>query len=208
MNQIPPFISNSDDDMHCVTAVYRMLYKHFFDEDYTWEQIEDIAKAIPGKGTWTFVVDTALAKRGIKIINVEPVDYQKLYEQGPVYLKELYGQETADYYLNRSNIASVTGEIPEFLKHVTHLTRQSSTEEIIDLLKQGKLVGAEINSSILNKKEGFSLHFVLLYAVEGDAIIMHDPGLPPKPARRVPVEDFRAAFEHPGGSWTIHTYEK
>ncbi len=36
----PPFIKNSDDNMHCVNAVFRMVYKHFFDKDFTWENID------------------------------------------------------------------------------------------------------------------------------------------------------------------------
>lgn len=208
MNQIPPYVGNSDDDMHCVTAVYRMLYLHFFDEEYSWEQIEDIACATPGKGTWTFVADTALARRGIAVTNIEPVDYKALHDQGPKYLRGLYGDDMANYYIERSNIANVIKYIPDFLKVVHHETRKSNTREVCKLVKQGKLVGVEVNSSILNKQKGFNLHFVLVYDCTKTHVIFHDPGLPPIPSRKVTIAAFRKCFEHAGGSCSAHVYEK
>lgn len=203
-----PFISNSDDDMHCVTAVYRMLYKHFFDEEYTWEQIEDLARATPGKGTWTFVADTALARRGVSVTNIEPVDYQALYKQGPKYLRTLYGDKMADYYLERSNIADVIQFIPEFLQVVHHETRKSTTSEVLKYVRLGKLVGVEVNSSILNKQKGFNLHFILVYDCTKSHVIFHDPGLPAKPSRKITIKQFTKCFEHAGGSCSAHIYEK
>lgn len=208
MNPTPPFIANSDDDMHCVTAVYRMLYLHFFHEEYSWEQIEDLARATPGKGTWTFVADTALARRGIHVTNIEPVDYNALHMQGPTYLRSLYGDKMADYYLKRSNIADVIQYIPEFLKTVRHETRKSNTREVCKFVRQGKLVGVEVNSSILNKQKGFNLHFVLVYDCDKTHVTFHDPGLPAHPARKITIAAFKKCFEHAGGSCSAHTYEK
>ena len=204
----PPFIANSNDDMHCVTAVYRMLYLYFFQEEYSWEQIEDLAQATPGKGTWTFVADTALANRGVHITNIEPVDYEALYTQGPKYLRTLYGDKMADYYLERSNIADVIKYIPDFLQVVRHKTRKSTTAEVLRFVHQGKLVGVEINSSILNKTKGFSLHFVLIYDCTKTHVIFHDPGLPAIPSRKITINRFKKCFEHAGGSSSAHVYEK
>ncbi len=208
MRTPPPFVSNSDDDMHCVTAVYRMLYSYFFGEEYTWEQIEDIARATAGKGTWTFVADSALARRGIVVTNIEPVDYEELHAQGPKYLRSLYGDKMADYYLERSNIAEVIQYIPDFLRLVHHETRKSNTKEVLGFVRAGKLVGVEVNSSILNKKKGFNLHFILLYDCTKTHVLFHDPGLPPKPSRKISIKRFKECFEHAGGSCSAHVYEK
>lgn len=208
MRTSPPFVANSDDDMHCVTAVYRMLYLYFFQEEYSWEQIEDLARATPGKGTWTFVADTALAGRGIRITNIEPVDYEALYKQGPKYLRTLYGDKMADYYLERSNIADVIQYIPDFLGVVRHETRKSKTAEVLKYVRSGKLVGVEVNSSILNRQKGFNLHFVLVYNCTKTHVIFHDPGLPAMPHRKITIKKFKECFEHAGGSCSAHVYEK
>ena len=65
MKKIPPFIANSKDGMHCVNAVFRMVHKHFLGRDLSWKEIDELTKAVTGKGTWTFVGEMEFAKRGL-----------------------------------------------------------------------------------------------------------------------------------------------
>lgn len=199
----PPFIKNSGDDMHCVNAVFRMVYKHFFDKDFTWEEIDKLTKAISGKATWTFVGEMEFAKRGLQVKNIEPVNYKKLHKEGVNYLTKILGKDTANYYLEKSNIVSVIKYIPEYLKNVRHETRRASINEIVQFLKEGNLIGAEVNSRILNHKPGFSLHFILLYGFDGKNIILHDPGLPPIEARKITLEEFDKCFNFKGANGGI-----
>ncbi len=171
MKKVPPFIQNSKDNTHCVNAVFRMVYKYYFNEDFTWEEIDALTKAVPGKSTWTLVGEMEFAKRGLKITNIELTDYEKLYQEKENYFKNLK-KEVADYHLQKSNILSVIKYIPEYLKDVRHETRRPAVPEIINLLKKGSLIGAEINAQILNNKPGFSLHFVLLYDFDGKNILL------------------------------------
>lgn len=98
--------------------------------------------------------------------------------------------------------------IPEYLKYVTHETHNASPEEIIVALNKGYLIGAEVNSSILNKKDGFDLHFVLLYDFDGENIILHDPGLPAIEGRKMSLEEFSACFGYEGASQGITLFKK
>jgi hypothetical protein len=148
------------------------------------------------------------AKKGLEIINIETTDYQKLYKQGVDYLKTIVGKETAEYYLEKTNIASVLNFIPEYLKWVKHETREAEIKEIIKFLKEGCIVGAEINSRILNKKEGFSLHYVLLYDFDGENIVLHDPGFPAIEARKVSLDEFERCFCFSGASRSITVFRK
>ena len=208
MKRIPPFVSNSGDDTHCVNAVFRMVLKHYNNQDMTWEEIDMLTKAIPSKGTWTVGGDIALAKRGIKVRNIEPVDYDRLYKEGTKYLQQVFGADTTKYYLERSNIAFVIPDIPEFLRLVPHETRRASIEEIISFLHKDNLVGVTLNSSILNSKPGFMLHYVLLYDFDGIHFSLHDPGLPPHPSRRISRETFETSFVYPGGNGGIEIFSK
>lgn len=196
--------------MHCVNAVFRMVYKHFFGKDFTWEEIDKLTKAIQGKATWTFIGEMEFAKKGLKVKNIEPVDYEKLHRDGVDYLTQIVGKDTADYYLKKSNIGSVIKYIPEYLKNVVHETRRATVEEIVQLLKVGNLIDAEVNSRILNHKPGFSLHFVLLYGFDGKHIILHDPGLPPIRSRKISLEEFDKCFNFKGanGGITVFSYER
>jgi len=147
-------------------------------------------------------------KRGLRVKNIEPISYRRLYREGVSYLKEAVGKQTAEYYLKKSNIASVLQYIPEYLKTVKHETRRSSLKEIIKLLKEGCLIGAEINSRILNQKPGFSLHFVLLYDFDGKNIIIHDPGKPPLRSRKVSLDEFDRCFNFPGANGGITIFQR
>ena len=97
VTKTPPFVQNSSDDMHCVNAVFRMVSQHYLQRDFTWEEIDALTKATPGKATWTFVGEMEFAKMGLHITNIEPIDHRRLYEEGAAYLASVVGKDTADY---------------------------------------------------------------------------------------------------------------
>lgn len=200
MNKVPPFVPNSDDDIHCVNAVFRMISQHFFGRDYTWKEIDALTHAEPGKGTWTFIAETEFAKLGLNVKNIEPLDYRRLHQEGVAYLAEMVGEDTYEYMVQRTNIQSVLKYIPEFMERVCHETRRAETREIVEYVQQNKLVAAEVNARILNNQAGLSLHFVLLYDFDGENILLHDPGSPPVASRKVSVSDFEKAFAFEGAN--------
>lgn len=202
-----PFVANHPDNMHCVNAVFRMVHQYFFKKDLSWEEIDLLTHAIPGKATWTFVGEMEFVKKGLGVSNIEPVDYQKLYDKGVNYLTGIVGEQTAKYYLEKSNIASVLPYIPEYLKTVEHEARRASLKEIIGFLKQGVLIGAEVNSKILNQKEGFDLHFILLYDFDGKNFILHDPGFPPIKSRKVDIKEFNQCFNFKGANGGVVVFK-
>lgn len=202
------FVSNSEDNMHCVNAVFRMVHQYFFGVDLTWDEIDKLTKAVPGKATWTFIGEMEFAKKGLDVTNIEPVDYQLLFEKSENYLTEIVGKDTANYYLTKSNIASVIPIIPEYLKIVKHETRRATVSEMIEDLKQGALIGAEVNSRILNSRPGFSLHFILLYDYDEENLMVHDPGLPPIEARKVSLDEFDKCFNFEGANGGITVFRK
>lgn len=94
----------------------------------------------------------------------------------------------------KSNLLEVKDDIPEFLKLVNHETRKATIKDIDNFLADGYLVGAEVNSHILNKKEGFSLHFVLVRSGNNRNYIINDPGLPPIENRVITKDEFILAL--------------
>ena len=185
-----------------------MIFKHFLNKDYSWNEIDTIGKAIPGKGTWTVPLAIAAAKHGIEVKNIERTDYKKLQSGGVTYLREAFGEKTATYYIERSNVASILDDIPEFLRLVPHESRKATIEEIGQYLNEGKLVAAEINSGALNNHDSFNLHLVLLYNTNGSNVTFHDPGLPPVPSRKITASEFIECFAYPGASQGIDVFSK
>lgn len=202
MNSIP-FVENHPDDMHCVSAVFRMIHQYYFGYDLSWGQIDELMKATAGKATWTFVGETEFAKKGLAVKNIEPLDYEKLHMEGMEYLKSIMNEDVYRYHQTKSNIQSVIPHIPAYLKHVTHETRKTLTKELIGELKKGNLVAVEVNARILNDLPGFNLHMVLLYGYDGKHIFLHDPGLPPRKARKVSVKKFEQCFNFMGANGAV-----
>lgn len=180
--------------MHCSQSVFRSLFEYLCNEKYSWEEIDKLTKTIQGKGSWTMAAYIELAKRGVEVINLEPFDYAQYYQEGVPYLERTFDHNTVQYYLTKSNLLTVRDDIPEFLRLVYHESRRASIEEIDQFLDNGYLIGTEINSRILNKKPGFSLHYVLIKGREGDNYIINDPGLPPLENRLVSKKEFMEAL--------------
>ena len=200
------FYPNHPDGMHCGQAVFRSLFHYFFDEDLSWEQIDKIAKNIPGKGAWTMAAEIELSKRGVEVVNIEPFDYERFYQEGIDYLHSHFNNETVEYYLERSNLLSVKDDIPTFLRLVHHETRRASIEDIDTMLEKGYLIGAEINARTLNNKPGFALHYVLIRAGYAGSYNINDPGggsAPPIENRTVSKADFMRALGEDGANGEV-----
>lgn len=197
------FYPNTPDNMHCSQAVFRSLFKYFFDEELSWEEIDKITKAIPGRGSWTMAAYIELANRDVEVVNIEEFDYQRFYNERVEYLKEIYNDDAIKYTLEKSNLLSVRDDIPEFLQKVKRIKRKATIKDFDKLLDNGYLVGTVLNSRVLNEKEGFSLHYVLIKEKEGNKYIINDPGLPPVENRKVTKDQLLQAFQASGGGGEV-----
>jgi len=157
-----------------------------------------MSKKQPGKGTWWFPMIAELKRLDIDITYIEAFDYQEYFLEGSGYLEAFYGKETAAWFIAKSNINDVRSAIPEFLAGTDLINRPATMKDIIDLLDDGWLVGAEINTKILLKQAGFNGHMVLIYAHKDNAFIVHDPGLPAKPHRLIDKQKFSQSWMYSG----------
>ena len=211
MNRNIRFYPNHEDNQHCSQAVFRSLFNYFFDKELSWEEIDQIAKTIQGKAAWTIPEHIELARRGVEIINIEPFDYEKFYRKGIPYLISNFEEKTANYYLEKSNLLLVRDMIPAFLSLVKHETRKATLTDIDGLLEKGYLIGAEINSRILNKKSGFNLHYILIKNKDGEKYIINDPGgtsSPPWENRVILKSDFVQALGESGANGEVSALRK
>lgn len=194
-----PFFSNTKDGTHCVQATFRSMLKHFLpSQEFSWEELDKLSKKEEGKGTWWFPLLLEIQKLGIEIIDISPFDLSRYYEEGEKYLLATQHQEVVDFMLTKSNLKKVRKYIPEFLKKIDFQNRAATLEELKKFVKDGWLVGVDLNSRTLNKKEGYSSHMVTVFGCKDGYIIFHDPGLPPCPRRVVSENLFLQAWEYGG----------
>lgn len=89
------------------------------------------------------------------------------------------------WMLQHSNILDMSKFIPDFLKTIKYQCRNATNADISKMLNDDRLVFVTLNSRALNDEEGYSDHAVLIIDEDRDDFIVHDPGLPPRPYRRV-----------------------
>lgn len=180
-----PFYPNHDDDMHCMVAVYRSVIQFFTRKRLTWEQADELVGYQSGRAAWSLRALTTLAAMGFDIRTVENFDYRAYAARGEAYLKEFYPPQELEWQFAHSNILEIKPLIPQFLKTVQWEQRRPSLKDIDNMLAEGRLVSVTLNSCVLNNVPGYACHAVLILDVEDDTYTIHDPGLPPRPERRV-----------------------
>jgi len=182
-----PFYGNHDDNLHCCLAVYRMLFEHFMGRTLGWEDLEKMSGFQPGKAAWTLTMWERMARQGFDIQMIEPFDYEKYGIEGEPYLKTYFTPPEYDWQLKTTNILEIRPYIASFLKQQRIENRRPRLKDIDDLLDEDRLVFMTLNSQILADKEGFTTHAVLVIDKDEDDYIVHDPGLPPAPYRKIPA---------------------
>jgi RluA family pseudouridine synthase len=183
MNKVP-FYGNLEDDMHCAVAVQRSIIEHFTGRKVSWQYIEKLSGFQNSKAAWTVDMWTRLAKQGFDIRMIEEFDYRRFAAEGEAYLHEHFPPAAAKWQLEHSNILELT-HLDEFLAIVKPERRRPTLQDIDGMLDEGRLVFTVLNSRELNGKPGYSAHAVLVLEKAGEDYIIHDPGLPPHPNRRV-----------------------
>jgi hypothetical protein len=197
MIPLVPFFGNPD-STHCFQAVLMMALKYFYPcEDYTWDELDQLTGKKPDKWTWRTRALVELKRRGMDVVNWGNFDHKEFVERGASYLNDFFGVEKARIQIEHCDLEYEIENAREWVKVVQNKFGLPTLEDIRELLDIGYLVICNVNSKILNQQEGYSGHFVVIYDVEDDFVLMHDPGPPHLPERRVSYEVFLKAWEYP-----------
>ncbi len=192
-----PFYKNLSDKTHCFQACLKMIFKYFFPErDYSFKELDKISKKKKNKWTWPMAALLFLRKNGLKVKFHAELDYKKFAKNGEYYLKELYPKD-AEKIIEMSDISAEIKNTKEMLKYNIFSVKRISLKDIFRKFQQSYLIIFNINSRIVNRKKGFCGHFVLLTGFDKNNIFIHDPGLPPKPNRKVSKKLFLKAWQYP-----------
>ena len=54
-----------------------------------------------------------------------------------------------------------------------------------------------MNANALDDEEGYTGHFIVIFEYDKKGFLLHDPGLPPRPNRKVSYENFTKAWQYP-----------
>jgi len=181
-----PFYPNHPDDNHCAVACYRMILEYFLDKKTNWLEADKFTGFKNHKAVWTMEALLKSVQLGLDIRMIDPFDYQKYYEIGDDYLKTIWSTEEMAW--QKKHAQPIRRElIPEFSEKIEREVRSPSLDDLDEMLDEGRLVFLTIDSGVLNNHR-YTSHAALAIGKTDKFYIIHDPGLPGRPNRRVSRE--------------------
>ena len=210
--RIPPFYENFD-NLHCAQCVLRGILEYFEPEEvWDWDTWDQFTGKEPGKWTWPFKGQVNMAERGYTVRAISDADLQKYLDVG-IYecLVERLGKEAADKQKEMADLAKVREELEQLLSHslVKKEQRIPTLKDIQDMLDEGFLIYASLNAAVLDGKEGYASHVVLVYDMDDKFVYIHDSGMPSSEAQQLPIDLYVKASTTPTESkWSIIGYKK
>jgi hypothetical protein len=183
-----PFYANRADNMSCMLASIRSALEYFTDKQYTWEQLEDMTGYKPNTAAWTVKVWVELARQGFAIRMIEKFDYRRYQAERRAYLEQVFSDQKLAWQEEHTHLLQIAPLLPDFLQTVQQEMRSPQLADIDAMLAEGYLVTVQLNSRVLDGREGFAGHMILVHGKDGDEYIAHDPGLPPKENSRITSE--------------------
>ena len=194
-----PFFPNTGDGTHCFQASLMMAFGVVMpDKKFTYDELDQISAKQPGKWTWPTAAMLWMLENGLEVKLIEDFDYKEFVERGEDYIVERYGREVGEAQAKNSDIERELDFSRRFMKIAPLETRIPTLDDIQSELNRGAVVIVNLNSAILNDKNGYAGHFVVVTDINDEVIRIHDPGLPPHSDMEVPVKKFLDAWAYPG----------
>ncbi len=197
-NRIVPFFSNTPDDTHCFQAALKMVLKYFLPEkEFTFDELDKLTAKKEGLWTWATQGILNLHQMGFDIIDIDGFEIEKFIKNGNKYLITKYGEEVGKAQIENSDIDQEREIFKKYLPLKIHKTALPTLTLIKDLINKGYLVVCNVNAYALDKEENYAGHFVVISDYDAKGFLLHDPGLPPYPNRKVSYKNFTRAWEYP-----------
>ncbi|MBI4126119.1 MAG: hypothetical protein HY465_01360 [Deltaproteobacteria bacterium] len=193
-----PFYPNTGDGTHCWQAALKMALKVFEpDRDYSYDELDTISAKLPGKWTWPTAAMLWLLKRGYDVRLIEESDYRALADRGEAYILEKCGEEVGRTQIAMSEMKQEVIFAREFAVTAPLEVRLPTIKDFQQFLKDGSIIICNINAACLAGQAGYSGHFVVVCEMGEKDVLLHDPGLPPRPWLTVTRKVFEAALGYP-----------
>jgi hypothetical protein len=198
VNYDVPFIANTKDNLHCMQSAWMMAIKYFKPEfQMDWDEFSDVTGFEEDKGTWAMAGLLWLKKQGFDVIHIASFDYNEFARTGGQYLIKRNGKDAGGWMIRHSNLPLEQKRGSQLAKSGIWNRRVAQISDIKKYLDNGYLVICTINIRKLDKLEGYFGHVVVVKGYDDKKLLLHDPGLPGKPDRKVTYKEFEAAWGDP-----------
>ncbi len=196
--RIAPYFANTSDNTHCYQASMRMVLKYFLPKkNFSWKKLEELSAKKEGKWTWPTQMQINLQKMGLELIVIDKFDIDSFIAKGGSYLVKIWGKEMGEAQIRHSDIEQERRLFKTYKKLIKSERRAPTLRDLKRLIRNGYLIECNVNSAALNKRKGYAGHSVLVFDYNKSHIILHDPGLPAHPHRKVTNALFKKAWMYP-----------
>lgn len=192
--QTPVFIPNTPDNLHCTQACLMMVMNDL-GRPITLKEAERMTDFSPDLYTWVPRMMVELQKHAPGVEVWDDMDYQRFAAEGEEFFRAYVGNEA--WFQMQKRFAS-----PGFAKeraaardmqHVKQVLQKPSLDEFVTRAAD-HLAMVMVDSGTLSGKANNHSHFILVYGYENGVFTAHDPGLPPREARRIPEQVLMDAY--------------
>ncbi len=190
--------------VHCVETSLKMILKYFEpDKDYSVEQLEKITGKQPEKGSWNFQWSIWFTDHGYIVKHYSIFDFKTFMDEGIDYIRREYGNEVADWQEHNTDVELARSQTKDYIEKVEIVAKKPTIDDIRKEHGSHSLVKPMVNSRVLNGKEGYEGHSVVVLDIDDDNIWFHDPGLPALENRKASHKIFQEAMDSFGGEMDI-----
>jgi hypothetical protein len=169
------------------------------DAHITFEQLGKVAHWRKGYVVWEFPIWKWLMDRGVHITDYDDIDYETWAKEGITGLKNSIPEKEFKWYKeNTYDLNEVTGHIRQALAHLnfTYIRKKPAWQDVLAEYARPGICDIVLNSRVLNRKEGFAAHRVVLIEITDSEVIFHDPNHDSSGKyRHEPINHFRKACE-------------
>jgi hypothetical protein len=198
MDNEVPFVANTPDDSHCLQAAYLMILKYFKPEmEIPWPTWSRLTGYEEDKGSWASAGLIWFKAHGFRVIHITSFNYELFSSAGGQYLLTAFGQEVGEWQIANTNMPRERARANVLIRANIYKKREPTIKNMKEYLDAGYLLRCMVNARALNGMSGYVGHAVVVKGYDSEGFIIHDPGLPPKPNRKVTYETFEQAWAYP-----------
>jgi hypothetical protein len=175
-----PFFPNDASGKHCFQAVFRMiLAQQLPDRQFSMQDMLNLTGAKEGLATWPAKTLLELDNLGLESVMIGSFNGQAFAERGVPYIREVMGDEVADWQEKYSDIPEERARYAElYQKGIPVIEAVPTLDTVSEYLGNGYLVQCGVNSKRLRGEDGYVGHSVLVLAVSNQEVVLHNPGPP------------------------------
>ncbi|MBU0974872.1 hypothetical protein KKD03_04185 [Patescibacteria group bacterium] len=192
--KIVPYYPNSEDNIHCLQACIKSALAFYFPNEKFEDNVVDQKTLQIGGWSWFPPAVCWLNSLGIKVKIYSIFDYNRFASEGENYLREFKKwfyevEEKAGAYKNLKELQDFTKKM---ISNNLWANEIIDSEKLIELLKDektlaiGKTIYESLDGTPSSQVKNPTSHFVLLIKEYNyHQWLLHDPGLPERPNRKV-----------------------